>query len=495
MPLGNTPFLRYAQRFASTDTIRVDVGGTAETLALNADPLQDYFWLGDGSTEDLCRLVRVALDLHSLLTGTTCALNTDFRLTCTTSAAASIDWGHAGTTIAPEVLGVPAGTTALQDLAVSNRIPKGIVRPGHWPRVDSRRRRKHLGGAAESASGLTYATTFGTTRDRHRLSWGLIPEDLALEEYAAATDHPFGTHESMMDALVLGYGAHYVPTEQDALTYEALHLEPPYPALEDQPHRDEHYLKRWHVEYRFIVDADYTSPTWVNAYSYALDGSGDYLDFGDTPVFDGATRCTWLWWQRIPTWPGSQRFVWAKRNSGFGAHCWHHSCEASRAMQFMIAPTASSAAWGTTPVNTYTEGVWQLCGLVYDGNLVGNAARLVPYLNGAAIGGLAYTGTIPAALTSGTTSALQFGGVQGATNAPAGNYDEPACWVGQAASAAQMLTYYNGGVPFDFRTGPLGTPTLYHRADGDVGGVATDYGSAGLNGVYQGNTARSAVVP
>ena len=502
---------RYGIRFAEPSYILpVTFNAVLDNVTFPAtgslDPNTDYFFLGNGAANDLCFLLAEAITSHDggEIASTDVVVDAAGReLEITVTPVGAVDglqlhWSTAS--LDATVFGWLADTDSdLEDLTlVSPNLPMGLVYLERPVTDDSRPRQPVVGGLVQSLDGNVEATTLDLPLRHRMLSVEKLHRSLALEEYAPATE-PYNTLESLhVRAAARGHTVHYVPDDTAPLTYDVLRLRPP---LEDRMERDTSTQSRmlWKWSADFVQVGSETTPlsSFVSAYSYIFDGSGDYISMGDVANFDGATACTWSWWQYVPSWPLVASYVWSKRDTTATQMCfWFQLTTTNQRMDFSINSAAGTNATGQTSAGTFDEDVWQHVVVVYNGAGVGNANRLRVYLDGVQLTIATFVGTVPAAMVSGTTSAMNIGAAGGGNVVPNGTcIDEAACWVGTAASAGQVLELYNGGVPGDVSDTSLSDPTFWYRADGDTGTTATDHGTAGTDGTYNGNVALSLNVP
>ncbi len=186
---------------------------------------------------------------------------------------------------------------------------------------------------------------------------------------------------------------------------------------------------------------------------------------GQAPMFNGATRATWLFWVRIPTLAVAEIFS-ARNTTNHRNHDIRTGAADSSRIQIFL-PTSSNdtgthwlSATGALTVNTN-----RMIAIVYDGTGSGNSERLHVYSCAAgscsditAAG--AFTGTIPAALTSSTLAEWAIGiGSAATANAPDAFFRHFMVWAGTTATYAlsfnQVARLYNSGTPV---TGAVNNP-------------------------------------
>lgn len=205
---------------------------------------------------------------------------------------------------------------------------------------------------------------------------------------------------------------------------------------------------------------------------YALrypSGGGAYLDYGTTGTLNGATNwvATFRW--RYPytasdlTNPTGDQVVFSRHIAG-QRHL-DVRIGASQTLYVYTGATLTTLAYWTSASlsSQITNAPWMHVTIVYDGTGATNADRLRIYVNGVEVtSGGAYTGTIPASMTSPTTARWQVGANAGA-NTARGVIDDLAIWTGASAVCGPVCVerLYANGSPGDYRTAELGSPSVY----------------------------------
>lgn len=232
--------------------------------------------------------------------------------------------------------------------------------------------------------------------------------------------------------------------------------------------------------------------TIVSSYSGSLDGVNDYFTAGDIATTDGATKVTWMVWFYEPSWPGSNYpQFWYKYTTNQG-HFAFAQWPVAGVVRFYIPSSVSDVSnYWTSANGTFANATWYHLVIAYDGTASGNANRLRVYRNGTQLTDGTYNGTIPASLTSGTTSPMTFAMTSGTVFG--GFVDEAAIWSGLAMTQAQINEAYNAGVAaIDLNTLTLSPkPTHYWRFENN----GTDIGLSPANLTATNGATYSATVP
>ena len=162
-------------------------------------------------------------------------------------ATINILWGNAATTLDATIFGWPQTDTAGTGATLTApNLGRGLWRPGKpISEPDSRRRRVHLGGIAESLSGQYRVSNFGESVRQRELAFRLLQRSVALDEYATATE-PYGTWEQAWESMRLGRPARLYADEatRTSTSYSLVRTR----SLTDPLARDPSTPLRWGVD-------------------------------------------------------------------------------------------------------------------------------------------------------------------------------------------------------------------------------------------------------
>jgi hypothetical protein len=255
-------------------------------------------------------------------------------------------------------------------------------------------------------------------------------------------------------------------------------------------------LAKWWLRKKGLAQAE--APAYPNLYSVLFDGVDERIACGAVDTMDDATECTWSVWFKQAASPPSNAVLFNQARGGGG-----------NTFQFLFGTSGALARLGVYDGTSFTElrysrtadTAWHHVCVVFDGAGADNAARLKAYFDGAPVVASSFVGTVPAALNSaaqrGTAALFIGGGGTGTTNNWGGHVDEPAIFVGTAATPAQVLEIYGGaagaGAPVDlsalatmpppehwWRMGDAMTyPTIHDQgaataADGTAAGILSE---------------------
>lgn len=206
-------------RFSATSyVLRATINGVTENLTFPAtgslDTTLDYWLSGDAQSgtesdgtgrTDLVRLLQTCLRAHSEASTLTATLSmTTFKVTVADSVAIQLLWAHGSTTLDPALFGWTLSSTSSATSITAPNCPTGQWRPGRAVSEDSRDRQPVVGGVAETISGLARVSALALPAKERRFLVRWLPQAVALEEYASATD-PDNTFETAWtSALRLG---------------------------------------------------------------------------------------------------------------------------------------------------------------------------------------------------------------------------------------------------------------------------------------------------
>lgn len=242
--------IAWAYRFDAQPAVRVSVGGSAETVTLATTAGVDYYVTGDGGSSDLLKILETAIESHTGTPTVSSAVTAAFKASLTGSATLQLLWTNGATTLDPAIFGWVAGADSSTGTTITspNQIG-GLWRAGAPPRLDGRPRQPVLGGVAETLSGLTRTSRFVTPTKTRDLSWHLLPQEVALEEYATTTEPKGALETAWVESISKGYACRYYADEADLDTgagYSALVSRDVAEPLS----RDEQYPLRWAAQLR-----------------------------------------------------------------------------------------------------------------------------------------------------------------------------------------------------------------------------------------------------
>lgn len=226
--------------------------------------------------------------------------------------------------------------------------------------------------------------------------------------------------------------------------------------------------------WRYLAWNGESTPFYSNfaTSEYALrypSGGGAYLDYGTTGTLNGSTNwvATFRW--RYPytasdlTNPTGDQVVFSRHIAG-QRHLDIRVGASQRLYVYTGATPTTLAYWTSASLSTQiTNAPWLHVLVVYNGSGATNADRLRIYVEGVEVtAGGAFTGTIPASMTSPTTARWQVGANAGA-NTARGVLDDFAIWTGASAVCGPVCAerLYANGSPGDYRTSELGNPSVY----------------------------------
>lgn len=218
------------------------------------------------------------------------------------------------------------------------------------------------------------------------------------------------------------------------------------------------------------------SADFVNMLSLRIDGSNEDGTGCDAAEFDGATSMTVYFWLRPEADAGFQsvlgKFNWATSST------FDIALLADNRLNFYISSTAASEADLVTSSVVLSDAAWVCYVGVFDGGETGNTNRARHYFNATLDGSATSAGTIPASLAA-STSAVKIGNYNGGSSFYTGRIDEPAIWIGTAATQAQVDELCSGppADAVDVESTTLGTPSLWYRVDGSTHPTLSNSGS------------------
>lgn len=293
-------------------------------------------------------------------------------------------------------------------------------------------------------------------------------------------------------AAEIGASIGYADIGAQAPALPAGNLRDTWDGVSDSGNPD--HLFNWACAQQIEITGD--APPFTNLSSLEFDGNGDAVVIGDRPEFDLATAMTISVWLQSDV-GAVYKSIISKFNFST-QNCFELARLPNDRVRMYVSNAINQTTHNIDSTSIIAEGGgWTHLVVVYDGSLVGNTNRVRFYFASILDVPAANTGTIPAALLA-TTSELRLGlyDPSSATSSFDGRMDEPAIWVGQAATQAQVDELFNGGEPGNLNLTSLGQPTFWYRGDGDVLPTVINHGSAaGANGTVVNNVALSAAVP
>ena len=215
-----------------------------------------------------------------------------------------------------------------------------------------------------------------------------------------------------------------------------------------------------------------------NKYSLALDGTDDFVTFGNMSNFSGATQFTFSGWYNFNSVPARESIfsILVDNNNFFDILMY----DALTYVQLKIGGVSQLIRFNS---NLFTQGQWSHIVVAYDNTQSTNRTKLKVYIDNVDI----YYGVITA-----ITSALPTGTnvvTIGETSRLSGvflngNADECAVFNTQL-SASDVSSIYNSGVPNDISSL---SPLSWWRFEEGSGTTATDSGTGGNDGSIDGAT-------
>ena len=145
----------------------------------------------------------------------------------------------------------------------------------------------------------------------------------------------------------------------------------------------------------------------------SLDGTNDYINFGDLSAMEGIPHLTMSLWMYSRDLTTNYQGVFLKRNIASGLssiEILHGGSGTGSADDLFMRVNSGSDAYGYSTSNILKLNTWQHVVMVYDGTLTGNN-RVVGYVDGVSLP-LTYIGTSPTTTPSGTGS-VHVGNVSG----------------------------------------------------------------------------------
>jgi hypothetical protein len=206
--------------------------------------------------------------------------------------------------------------------------------------------------------------------------------------------------------------------------------------------------------------------TFDNSLSTSFDGINDYIDFGNTHLYDASTAFSISMWVK-PQNVAAQRTLFAKATNDanvYGYILYHNSS----GDLFLQMRSAGNLRSHTFTGSTLTASTWQMVTLTYAGASNINGARV--YVN-------TTVGTTPSTGPLGTwLSGQDFTlGSRNTTFNFSGNIDEITIW-DKALSSTEVAELYDAGTPINPTTHSAASnlQSWYRMGDNDVYPTITD---------------------
>lgn len=201
---------------------------------------------------------------------------------------------------------------------------------------------------------------------------------------------------------------------------------------------------------------------FANTQSIDFPGTG-FLSARDVAGLDGATAFTWAWWQRTNgAWPSADQVVIA-RNAANQRNL-DVRLRTGSSMRFTFPSSLASAA-DYIDIGGWSATTWQHVAVTF------SAGVATVHRNGVVVAGTT-NGTIPAALTSGSTQGVEIGGVSG-LNLLDANLAHLMFWAGRALTLGEVQELYNAGVPRDPRALSYAAPSNFWSGQGTYEDLGT----------------------
>lgn len=244
--------IAWGYRFAAQPAVQFGVGVTSETVTLATSPGVDYYVTGDGQADDLLALLEAAMEAHGSTPAITPSMVGFTARFATGGVSIQLEWTHANTTLDPAIFGWTASAdSALAATITSPNQVGGLWRAGAPPMYDSRPRQPVIGGVARTLRGDVRASNFGTPYKMRELGWHLLPQEIALEQYATTTAPKSAFESCWLESLSRGHAFRYYPDEDDLSSgsgYTTMRIS----EITEPLQRDDRYLKRWTASLRAL---------------------------------------------------------------------------------------------------------------------------------------------------------------------------------------------------------------------------------------------------
>lgn len=191
---------------ASTYAIRVE-RSTTETLTIGpftADA--DYYFRGDGSADDLCEILKDALNTHTGAgAGFTVSLTARNVITVSHASNFKLLWGDGATTLKSIPFGFAQTNSLISNSSqVAATQTRGIWAPRRHPSFDTEEQPRYAIGAAVALSGRQRVSRYVEAKVERRIVYELLERKYA-RNFAAEVAEPTNTVEDAWEyALTLG---------------------------------------------------------------------------------------------------------------------------------------------------------------------------------------------------------------------------------------------------------------------------------------------------
>ena len=215
-----------------------------------------------------------------------------------------------------------------------------------------------------------------------------------------------------------------------------------------------------------------------NKYSLALDGTDDFVTFGNMSNFSGATQFTFSGWYNFNSVPARESIfsILVDNNNFFDILMY----DALTYVQLKIGGVSQLIRFNS---NLFTQGQWSHIVVAYDNTQSTNRTKLKVYIDNVDIYYSVIT-AITSALPTGT-NVVTIGETSRLSGVFLnGNADECAVFNTQL-SASDVSSIYNSGVPNDISSL---SPLSWWRFEEGSGTTATDSGTGGNDGSIDGAT-------
>ncbi len=195
-----------------------------------------------------------------------------------------------------------------------------------------------------------------------------------------------------------------------------------------------------------------------------FDGTDDFVNIGNVDATNGATKLTVEMWANISTWK-NQGVLFSRRSA--------HTNKLSLMEDFTTGAFIVLIANSNSVDVTFTSGAitldqWFHIAFVYDGDGATNADKLKIYINGSLVGGVSYSGTLPATLGNDSPFMLGREALDADYTSFSGKIDEVRVW-----STARTITEINDKLNTSLTGNEAGLLLYYNFNQGVAGGDNT----------------------
>jgi len=204
MSLSDAGLLMPIRFDSSSPVLAVQVGAQTALINLSVSVGRDYWITGDGRADDaagnadILTIIADAITAqHPAAPSVTPSLSfvgSRARVRFVCSPALSLEWGNASTTLEPAPFGFgSASTPQSTNLVAANQLPS-LWSPDAPIGFDTRDRRVILRGLRRTMTGRVVVTDFGNTASRRDVTFNLLHQSAALQEYADRPADAFELH-------------------------------------------------------------------------------------------------------------------------------------------------------------------------------------------------------------------------------------------------------------------------------------------------------------